>query len=346
MFEKKAANPALPFFTALCMFLSAVEYAVPKPLPFMRLGLANVPLMLAFGFMNFSSVLLLAALKVFVQGVISGTLLSYVFVMSFFGTFLSVIFSFAAYSLFFEKKMISFVGVCIFGALGNVLSQMFWCRIFFFGETARAVWAGIVVWGFAAGIMTGCFTKKFADCSQWYAGLRAGTVRFLRAPVSVNEKKRFKFTDAALWLTSAAGVAGLMFCKNIFVMWGICALFFIAASVRRKKCVRILPGLAVVLFMTAASVFTPYGKVLFSVGSVMVTEGAVTVALMKAARLLGICWISQTVVAKEIYFGTSGHIFSEVIAYFDALTGQKWRLGKKGFFKSLDGILTEVCTNV
>ena len=100
MFEKKAANPALPFFTALCMFLSAVEYAVPKPLPFMRLGLANVPLMLAFGFMNFSSVLLLAALKVFVQGVISGTLLSYVFVMSFFGTFLSVIFSFAAYSLF------------------------------------------------------------------------------------------------------------------------------------------------------------------------------------------------------------------------------------------------------
>ena len=101
MFEKKAANPALPFFTALCMFLSAVEYAVPKPLPFMRLGLANVPLMLAFGFMNFSSVLLLAALKVFVQGVISGTLLSYVFVMSFFGTFLSVIFSFAAYSLFF-----------------------------------------------------------------------------------------------------------------------------------------------------------------------------------------------------------------------------------------------------
>ena len=65
MFEKKAANPALPFFTALCMFLSAVEYAVPKPLPFMRLGLANVPLMLAFGFMNFSSVLLLAALKVF-----------------------------------------------------------------------------------------------------------------------------------------------------------------------------------------------------------------------------------------------------------------------------------------
>ena len=155
MFEKKAANPALPFFTALCMFLSAVEYAVPKPLPFMRLGLANVPLMLAFGFMNFSSVLLLAALKVFVQGVISGTLLSYVFVMSFFGTFLSVIFSFAAYSLFFEKKMISFVGVCIFGALGNVLSQMFWCRIFFFGETARAVWAGIVVWGLAAGIMTG-----------------------------------------------------------------------------------------------------------------------------------------------------------------------------------------------
>ena len=35
------------FFAALCLFLSAIEYVIPKPLPFMRLGLANMPIVLA-----------------------------------------------------------------------------------------------------------------------------------------------------------------------------------------------------------------------------------------------------------------------------------------------------------
>lgn len=35
------------FFAALCLFLVAVEYAIPKPLPFLRLGLTNLPVILS-----------------------------------------------------------------------------------------------------------------------------------------------------------------------------------------------------------------------------------------------------------------------------------------------------------
>ena len=36
----------LPILGACSMFLSTVEYLFPKPLPFMRLGLANLPVLI------------------------------------------------------------------------------------------------------------------------------------------------------------------------------------------------------------------------------------------------------------------------------------------------------------
>ncbi|MBR1911040.1 MAG: Gx transporter family protein, partial [Treponema sp.] len=68
----------LSFFSALCLFLSAVEYAVPKPLPFMRLGFANLPILLAVKKMPAGWVMVLVLLKILLQAFISGTLLSYV----------------------------------------------------------------------------------------------------------------------------------------------------------------------------------------------------------------------------------------------------------------------------
>ena len=48
---------------AFCLFLSAVEYMLPKPLPFMRLGIANLPILLAVDILPFPWFLALAAVK-------------------------------------------------------------------------------------------------------------------------------------------------------------------------------------------------------------------------------------------------------------------------------------------
>ncbi|MCK5201492.1 MAG: Gx transporter family protein, partial [Spirochaetales bacterium] len=34
----------IALFAAFCIFLSTVEYLIPKPFPFFRLGLANFPI--------------------------------------------------------------------------------------------------------------------------------------------------------------------------------------------------------------------------------------------------------------------------------------------------------------
>lgn len=61
-------------FSLRCVFLSAVEYVIPKPLPFMRLGLANMPLVLALYVFGAKEILLLVLLKILGQGFITGTL--------------------------------------------------------------------------------------------------------------------------------------------------------------------------------------------------------------------------------------------------------------------------------
>ncbi|MFA6365600.1 MAG: Gx transporter family protein, partial [Candidatus Hydrogenedentales bacterium] len=83
-FSDKADVTAL--LGAFCFFLSAIEYMLPKPLPFMRLGIANLPILLAVDILPFRWFLVLAAVKVIGMSLISGTLFSYIALFSLFGT--------------------------------------------------------------------------------------------------------------------------------------------------------------------------------------------------------------------------------------------------------------------
>ena len=77
----------LSFSAALCMFFSMIEYAIPKPLPFLRLGLANIPFILGLFKLKKREYFFLVLLKVIFQSLISGTFFSYIFVYSLFGSF-------------------------------------------------------------------------------------------------------------------------------------------------------------------------------------------------------------------------------------------------------------------
>ncbi len=74
--EKKTAA----LLAAFCMFLSILEYLIPKPLPFMRIGLANLPVLLSLVLLPVRGTALVVFLKVLGQGLINGTLFSYIFV--------------------------------------------------------------------------------------------------------------------------------------------------------------------------------------------------------------------------------------------------------------------------
>ena len=181
--EPRPSNPRpdegrfrLLFFSALCLFLSMVEYAIPKPLPFLRLGLANLPVLLAFSRLKLKDVALLVAIKTLVQGLMSGTLFSYIFLFSAAGS------SAAALSmgiLYYccvrhrKRPQVSLVGMSVAGALGNNGAQLRVARYLIFGEAARYIAPVLLCSGLITGLLLGIFAQRFVALSRWYKSLEA-----------------------------------------------------------------------------------------------------------------------------------------------------------------------------
>ena len=157
------------FLGALCLFLSAVEYLIPKPLPFFRLGLANLPLLLGLRFLRPADLLLVLLLKVLGQGLINGTLASYVFLFSLAGSVASVLAMSLSYKL--GGRCISLVGVSLSGALASSVVQVFLAVTFVFGSTAQLIAPFSLGSGLVTGLLIGVFAERFSAESSWLSAL-------------------------------------------------------------------------------------------------------------------------------------------------------------------------------
>jgi heptaprenyl diphosphate synthase len=143
---------------------------IPKPLPFMRLGIANLPLMLALDIFPFGSFLLLTAIKVFGQAIITGTVFSYVFLFSLAGTAASALSMYLIRRLLGPKR-ISFIGVGAVGALLSNITQLALAWVFLFGQSARYIAPPFLAAGVLTGSALGLFCEYFTRRSKWYAGI-------------------------------------------------------------------------------------------------------------------------------------------------------------------------------
>jgi heptaprenyl diphosphate synthase len=163
-----ADRRAVALLGAFCLFLSTIEYMIPKPLPFMRIGIANLPLMLALDIFPLPTFALLVGIKILGQALITGTLFSYIFLFSLAGTALSAL---SMYGLrrSFGSQRISFVGVGTAGALISNLTQLVLAWIFIFGKSARYIAPPFLAMGLVTGIALGLFCEYFTARSQWYA---------------------------------------------------------------------------------------------------------------------------------------------------------------------------------
>jgi heptaprenyl diphosphate synthase len=152
---------------AFCFFLSAIEYMVPKPPPFMRLGIANLPILLAADLLPLPWYLALALVKVFGMSVISGSLFSYIALFSLAGTLT------AALVMWLARKglgrFVSAVGVSILGAVVSNAVQMAIGSLLVFGDAGRLIAPPFLPTGLVTGPLLGFFAELFARQSTWYS---------------------------------------------------------------------------------------------------------------------------------------------------------------------------------
>ena len=155
------------FLGALCLFLSTVEYLFPKPIPFMRLGLANLPIIISLNLLPFPYLMLLTLVKVAGQALVNGTLASYVVLFSAAGSFTSVLAMYAASRI--PERYLSLVGVSLAGALASNAMQVLLSIFFIFGENALLIAPLFLGIGTVSGLLIGMIAAGFVAQSRWYA---------------------------------------------------------------------------------------------------------------------------------------------------------------------------------
>ena len=161
----------IAFFGAVSMFFAAVEFLFPKPVPYMRLGIANIPILLALEIFSFREILILAAIKVFGQGIINGTLASYVFLFSAAGTFSSAAAMYGLKKLLKDK--VSLIGISISGALVSNSIQTFLSLAIVFQKEAWIIIPWFMGTGFIASIAVGLFANQVYYKSRWFSAVNA-----------------------------------------------------------------------------------------------------------------------------------------------------------------------------
>lgn len=167
-----SSQKKLAFLTALCLFFAAVEFALPKPVPFLRLGLSNLPVILSFFILSGGQTLLLIVLKILVQNLISGSLFSYTVLFSIAGSFSSGLLMLVLFRMFYRRKVLSLVGISLAGSLINALSQGAVSYLIVFNENTKYILPFLLISSFITGLLLGFFAEYFVRNSVWFKKVR------------------------------------------------------------------------------------------------------------------------------------------------------------------------------
>jgi len=345
---------------AFCLFLSAIEYMIPKPLPFFRIGLANLPLMLALDILPFPSFFILVCIKAFGQALITGTLFSYIFLFSITGTFLSALLMFFLRRSI-GKDRITFIGIGTAGALVSNVSQLVLAYVFIFRESVRYIAPPFLLTGFVTGIVLGIFCEIFIQKSQWYkkceGAVRRDEANREDAPENgeSNHKTvvRFECAFTAKFYRDSFS-ANALFITGLFIMPALLfnpvteyrivqfLFFWFLAYLCGKKTNAVFTVL-VIIFIIIFNLLIPYGRVLFSIGMFKITIGALEAGVHRAVTLQGLVMLSKAAIRQDLMIpGMFGKMLGESLRIFSELIGRKYRVTGKNIFTEIDNLLLEL----
>jgi heptaprenyl diphosphate synthase len=158
------------FLAALSLFLSTVEYVIPKPVPFLRLGLANLPLLISLTTLPVPQLLALILLKVVGQALIHGSLFSYVFLLSLCGSLTGGAVMILAARL--PRKSISLIGISILGALASNTAQLLLAVSLVFGANGWLIAPPLLGVGLVSSTAIGILAERFVRTSRWIREMR------------------------------------------------------------------------------------------------------------------------------------------------------------------------------
>lgn len=149
----------MAFFTAFAIMIYILESFIPKPMPFLKLGLANIVVLLLLGSGYPWSALIVTVSKTLLGGLLSGTFLSPGTLLSLGGSLTAFLVMSVAIQEFFG---FSLIGVSICGAVAHNLGQLIVARMIVIKQDSIfCLTPFMILVGIATGIMIGLMTIVF-----------------------------------------------------------------------------------------------------------------------------------------------------------------------------------------
>ena len=148
----------LAYLSSMAIILSILEYLIPKPLPWMRIGLANSITLYAFGIIKPKEVFYIVIARVISVSLLIGTFLSTTFILSFTGALSSYFVMLFLYR--YLRKIFSLVGISVIGALTSSFSQLFVVNsLFINSRLSYYLLPLLATFALVGGIITGYFAN-------------------------------------------------------------------------------------------------------------------------------------------------------------------------------------------
>lgn len=292
----------IAYLTALTLLLSYAEMLLPRIIPFFRLGLGNVIILLAFD-LSPLSFLILTVVKSVASCLMSGTLFSPFFIISLVQSVVSGFAMYLVFHLFKKTRLISVYGISIFGSAVSAVLQIVLCSLYL-GSGTMALLGPMLLFSLASGIITAFLSRVFNIPE---------TAPLLETSVESQKKSALKIVLLILLLVFVIFIFAV---SNLYVLIFTLVLSFVFQLMSKRK-IMLLPHLSLWLFVIVSTLFMPEGKVLFKILNWNVTEGALFLGIKKAIKLSSCAALSQCLV---VICPRGKGIVSRSLQYFGAMS--------------------------
>ncbi|KPJ84636.1 MAG: hypothetical protein AMS17_16045 [Spirochaetes bacterium DG_61] len=160
--EGKKRVYLIAFLAAMSISLAIIEHVVPRPLPWMRIGLANAITLYSFGVLKPREVLLLVLARVVATSLLIGSFLSVGFLLSITGALSS--FFVMLFLFMFLRRLFSFVGISIAGALtSNAVQLVVINALFINSRISYYLLPFILLFALVGGTLSGLFGRFLTE---------------------------------------------------------------------------------------------------------------------------------------------------------------------------------------
>lgn len=308
----RSATEKISSYAALCLLGSFLEMLVPKPVPFFRIGLANIPIMLSISTLGFKDYFILLMLKAVASSYISGTIFTYFFLISLSQSMLSGLVMYLLGRT--QKKRISYYGISLSGAFTGTIVQIFTASLYM----GRGIFMLLTPF-LASSFVFALVTAYLAGSFSWIT---------IRDDELSQQTIQYSSKDILIVLGALFSVLSVQMTDNPAILFMLFCVLILLLPIYKRR-IRITPYLMLFLISLSSNLIIKRGMVVATVFGFEITADSLALAIERALKL------SSTVALSLIYSkmmrapGLIGKTLSKFFFFEDQLQNTKGSLKER-----------------